>query len=107
VPAVIGALFLVPRAIERTDTTCSAISSHVVDLAMGMITEVEIDRLIRLVPGEPPEGVAREFVLAGLRHTFAEKVEPKLGLAGRSWYGLPRSLQDHHPNPAEPEPKRV
>jgi hypothetical protein len=84
--ALLAALLFVPRMIERTDTTCAAVSSQVVDMMMAHVTEPEMTRLMTEVPDNLSIKVAREFVQAGLRHAFASKIEPKLGLADKPWY---------------------
>ena len=100
--AVIGALLFAPRAIERTETTCSAVSSQVVKLMLADVTEVEMARLIGAVPGNPPEEVAREFVLTRLRHSLAEKIAPKLGLADKPWYYCSSLFWVNFVNPPSP-----
>src|ERR1700733_13995734 len=84
--ALMGALLFAPRVIERTDTTCGAVSSQVVNMMMAHVTEPDMTRLVEEVPGNPPKEAAQEFVRAGLRHAFADKIAPKLGLADKSWY---------------------
>ncbi len=84
--ALIGALYVGPRVIERTDTICEAVSSQVVNMMIAQVTETEMAKLISMVPGNPSPEVARDFVRVRLRHDFAEKVAPKLRLNDPSWY---------------------
>jgi hypothetical protein len=84
--AIIGVLYFAPRVIEGTQSACSAVSSQVVTMMVAQLPEADMADLIRKVPGDPPKEVAREFVLLRLRHTLAEKIEPKLNLADKPFY---------------------
>jgi hypothetical protein len=75
--AVIAGLLFAPPVIERTDTTCGAVSSQVVNTMMARVTkETPL----------PTDEATRQFVQIRLRHELAEKIAPKLDLADKSWY---------------------